>query len=110
LGSYNRLADMDSFYFDLDDEVAKKEKNKARRLRDSQWWKRKRGAGICYYCKKKFKAIELTMDHLIPISRGGESRRGNIVPACKPCNNKKKYMLPFEWDEYIESTAQDTSD
>lgn len=97
---------MESFYFDLDDEAAKKEKNKARRLRDSQWWKRKRSTGLCHYCQSTFKATELTMDHLIPIVRGGKSSRGNIVPACKPCNNKKKYMLPFEWEAHLESIGQ----
>lgn len=97
---------MDSFYFDLDDEAAKKEKNKARRLRDTQWWKRKRSTGLCHYCKEKFKPDELTMDHLVPIVRGGKSSRGNIVPACKPCNNKKKYMLPSEWEAYLDSIGQ----
>ncbi len=98
---------MDPFYFDLDEETAKREKNKARRLRDSQWWKRKRSKGLCHYCKEIFKATELTMDHLIPIARGGKSSRGNIVPACKACNNKKKYMLPFEWEAYLESIGQE---
>ncbi len=97
---------MKPFYFDLDEEAAKKEKNKARRLRDSQWWKRKRSDGLCHYCKEIFKPSELTMDHLIPIARGGKSSRGNIVPACKPCNNKKKYMLPFEWETYLESIGR----
>ena len=36
------------------------------------------------------------MDHLIPLVRGGKSTKGNIVPACKDCNNKKKYALPWE--------------
>jgi hypothetical protein len=25
------------------------------------------------------------------------------VPACKECNNRKKYLLPIEWDEYLSS-------
>jgi len=43
------------------------------------------------------------MDHIIPLSRGGTSERFNIVPACKECNNRKKYLLPTEWDEYLNS-------
>ena len=43
------------------------------------------------------------MDHKIPLSRGGTSDRINIVPACKECNNKKKYLLPWEWEEYLKS-------
>ncbi|MGD8512475.1 MAG: HNH endonuclease, partial [Deltaproteobacteria bacterium] len=38
-----------------------------------------------------------------PLSRGGTSKKGNVVPACKDCNNKKKYMLPIEWEAYLES-------
>jgi 5-methylcytosine-specific restriction enzyme A len=38
----------------------------------------------------------LTMDHLVPLIRGGRSTKGNLVPACKPCNTKKKHQLVFE--------------
>jgi 5-methylcytosine-specific restriction endonuclease McrA len=41
------------------------------------------------------------MDHLVPIVRGGKSVAGNVVPACKDCNTKKKFLLPTEWDEYL---------
>ena len=41
------------------------------------------------------------MDHLIPLARGGRSTKDNLVPSCKDCNNKKKSMLPVEWEEYI---------
>ncbi len=90
-----------------DDTHIKREKAKARDLRDSQWWKRKRSSGICYYCGGKFKPAELTMDHLIPIARGGRSVQGNVVPACKDCNSKKKYLLPSEWEEYLETIKRE---
>jgi len=41
------------------------------------------------------------MDHVVPVVRGGKSSRGNLVPACKECNSRKKYLLPVEWDEYL---------
>jgi 5-methylcytosine-specific restriction endonuclease McrA len=41
------------------------------------------------------------MDHLIPLIRGGKAVKSNIVSACKACNSKKKYLLPIEWEEYI---------
>jgi 5-methylcytosine-specific restriction endonuclease McrA len=41
------------------------------------------------------------MDHIVPIIRGGKSTKRNIVIACKECNNKKKYMLPIEWEDYL---------
>lgn len=78
------------------------QKQKARELRNSAWWKKKISDGKCYYCGKEFNPTDLTMDHKIPLSRGGKSEKINLVPACKECNNKKKYLLPTEWDEYLE--------
>jgi len=98
---------MTDHFISVDDEHIKKEKAKARELRASQWWKRKRSSGICTYCGSTFKPVDLTMDHLIPIVRGGRSVQGNLVPACKECNNKKKYLLPTEWEEYLTSLAKD---
>ena len=72
------------------------ERAKARELRKSQWWKNEIARGICHYCGKEFKSKELTMDHKVPISRGGKSTKGNIVPSCKECNNKKTYMTPVD--------------
>ena len=43
----------------------------------------------CQYCSKKFKASELTFDHVISRSRGGVSSWENVVSACFKCNNKK---------------------
>ena len=79
------------------------EKQKARELRHSAWWKNKVADGICYYCDQKFLPTELTMDHKIPLSKGGHTEKINVVPCCKECNNKKKYLLPTEWDEYMKS-------
>ena len=94
---------MADIFTTVDDEHIRREKAKARELRNSSWWKRKRSTGICYYCGNKFKPAELTMDHLIPVARGGRSVSGNLVPACKECNSKKKYLLPLEWEEYLGS-------
>jgi 5-methylcytosine-specific restriction endonuclease McrA len=79
-----------------DDKHIAREKAKARELRQSGWWKQKLAAGICHYCGKKFTPDELTMDHIVPIVRGGKSVKSNVVPACKECNNKKKYLTPVE--------------
>ncbi len=93
---------MDYFISQVTDEELKRERAKARELRQSQWWKRRRGEGVCHYCGRKFPPTELTMDHVVPLIRGGKSTKGNSVPACKECNNKKKHMLPIEWEEYLE--------
>lgn len=101
---------VESFYTDVDDEEIKREKAKARELRNSQWWKRRRSTGVCHYCGRKFKPAELTMDHIVPIGRGGKSAKGNVVPACKECNTKKKYMLLMEWEEYLKSVREEGSE
>ena len=95
------------YFITVSEKHIKREKARARDLRDSQWWRRKRSAGICYYCGKTFRPADLTMDHLIPIARGGKSVQGNLVPACKECNNKKKYLLPTEWEEYLNTLQKD---
>jgi 5-methylcytosine-specific restriction endonuclease McrA len=40
----------------------------------------------CFYCKRKKK---LTLDHVIPLSKGGQHTKMNVVPACGPCNSRK---------------------
>lgn len=73
-----------------------RERKKAQELKRSQWWKNILGKGVCHYCEQKFSATELTMDHLVPVARGGKSVRGNVVPACKKCNTEKKLATPVE--------------
>jgi 5-methylcytosine-specific restriction enzyme A len=91
------------FQVETPPEAVLREKEKARALRKSQWWQRKLARGECYYCHRKVSPADLTMDHLVPVVRGGLSTRGNVVPACKSCNNQKKYLLPVEWEEYLKS-------
>lgn len=52
---------------------------------------------ICQYCGDKFKASELTFDHVMPKSRGGPTNWENIVSCCHTCNNKKADRTPQEW-------------
>ena len=79
-----------------DEKHIAREKQKARELRKSQWWQQQLQKGICHYCGKHFNAEDLTMDHILPIVRGGKSTKGNIVACCKQCNNDKKYLTPAE--------------
>lgn len=100
---------IDPFISFISEEEIKREKQKARELRKSQWWKRKCSGGVCYYCHNRFHSGELTMDHVVPIVRGGKSTKGNVVPVCRECNNKKKYLLPIEWEEYMERLKRKAS-
>jgi 5-methylcytosine-specific restriction protein A len=79
----------------------RKEKEKAKALRKTQWWQRQLGKGRCHYCGRSVAPQLLTMDHVVPLARGGRSTRGNLVPCCKECNNNKKYLLPIEWQSYM---------
>ncbi len=74
----------------------KREREKARELRASAWWKAQLQRGVCHYCGRHVGPVALTMDHVVPVSRGGRSVRGNCVPCCKDCNNRKKSHTPAE--------------
>ncbi|MGN0878792.1 MAG: HNH endonuclease [Oligosphaeraceae bacterium] len=98
--------DFGSYFIPADDEHVRREKAKARELRASQWWKNELGKGVCHYCGRRVPPRELTMDHIVPIIRGGFTRKGNVVTCCKDCNSRKKYLLPVEWQEYLEQLAR----
>lgn len=93
--------EIDRFTPEVAEGVIKKERAAGRELRRSSWWKRKLSHGKCYYCNKSVSPKELTMDHIVPVIRGGKSQKSNIVAACKDCNNRKKHMIPIEWEEYL---------
>ncbi|RMD81991.1 MAG: HNH endonuclease [Lentisphaerae bacterium] len=87
----------DNFFFTAADEQhIRREKARARELRRSQWWKNRLAEGRCHYCGGTFKPSELTMDHVVPIVRGGKSTRTNVVPACRECNQDKGYHVPVD--------------
>ncbi len=50
----------------------------------------------CQYCGEVFKTNELTFDHVIPKSKGGDTSWENIVAACGRCNTKKSDFLSSE--------------
>lgn len=49
--------------------------------------------GVCAYCQNP----ATTFDHIVPLSRGGLTEPGNIVPACRSCNSSKRDRLLTEW-------------
>ena len=53
----------------------------------------KRDNNTCVYCGSK---DELTLDHVLPKSRGGRTSWDNVVTACHKCNNKKDNKTPEE--------------
>lgn len=75
---------------------AKREREKARALRNTDWWRGKLQQGVCHYCGKNVGAANLTMDHVVPVARGGKSVKSNCVPCCKECNSSKRALTPAE--------------
>lgn len=53
----------------------------------------KRDLSSCVYCGNRH---DLTLDHVLPKSRGGKTNWENLVTACKKCNSKKGDLLPEE--------------
>src|ERR1044072_7796681 len=50
----------------------------------------------CQYCHRTLPSVELTLDHVIPRSRAGETAWENLVACCHPCNNRKGNRTPDE--------------
>jgi 5-methylcytosine-specific restriction endonuclease McrA len=100
---------VESFIIQTTQEEIREEKEKARALRKTRWWQQRLARGICHYCGREFPPSHLTLDHIVPLIRGGKTKRGNVVPACKECNNRKKYLLPWEWEQYLKDTGKKSS-
>lgn len=55
-----------------------------------------RDHNLCLYCGQQFPPSQLTRDHVVPVSRGGECVWENCVTACKNCNQRKDDRTPDE--------------
>jgi 5-methylcytosine-specific restriction protein A len=98
------------FIPEITPDALRREKERAREMRRTAWWRRRIAAGVCHYCGRRVGAKTLTMDHIVPLIRGGRSVRGNAVPACKDCNSKKQSLLPWEWDQFLRSRGEALDD
>jgi hypothetical protein len=52
---------------------------------------------LCLYCGESFSPRNLTRDHVIPVSRGGDNAWTNVASACTGCNHRKNDRTPAEW-------------
>lgn len=55
-----------------------------------------RDRNLCAYCGNHYTRTDLTRDHILPRSKGGENSWMNLVTACKGCNHKKADKTPTE--------------
>lgn len=54
-------------------------------------------AKMCSYCGRTMRSVEKSLDHVVPLSRGGAHSITNVVIACKPCNFSKHTATLEEW-------------
>lgn len=78
--------------------VARQNERRTRELQagpmDAAYVKTLLEARWCWYCDRKGK---VTIDHVVPISRGGSNANDNLAPACVRCNSEKHDKTLFEW-------------
>ncbi|EOD00193.1 HNH endonuclease [Caldisalinibacter kiritimatiensis] len=55
----------------------------------------------CFYCGKSLKFKQITLDHFIPLSKGGTSDIFNVVTCCKKCNKLKADKMPGNYEDTI---------
>ncbi|MCX7670457.1 MAG: HNH endonuclease, partial [Anaerolineae bacterium] len=51
---------------------------------------------VCAYCGRQFAEADLTVEHIVPVSRGGQHVWTNVVTACRSCNTRKGNRTPEE--------------
>ncbi|MEJ2653937.1 MAG: HNH endonuclease [Acidihalobacter sp.] len=54
----------------------------------------RRDGSICMYCGERFRARDLSRDHVRPVSQGGQDKWTNVITACKRCNHHKAGRTP----------------
>lgn len=83
------------FMIQVSEEEIKKEREKARVLRQSRWWKQRLARGICHYCQRRFPPAALSMDHVVPLIRGGKTTRGTWSRLVRSATVRKSTSSPW---------------
>ncbi len=83
-------------YIFADEDHVRRERAKTREAKKSRWWQQKTASGLCHYCGRKYPFKQLTMDHVVPLARGGTTSPGNVVPCCRNCNKAKGVDTPVD--------------
>ena len=79
----------------------------SQRAKNSSQWKKvrkriiARDQGICAYCGQE---NSTTVDHVLPVARGGDDSESNLVCACVSCNTSKGKKMPFDFFEAVSTT------
>jgi len=63
----------------------------------------------CQYCFTELVYHNITIEHILPVSRGGETSYRNCVAACRPCNRRKANQTPEEANMRLRRPPTDPS-
>jgi hypothetical protein len=86
---YNKIEDLILIANGEKEEVLSEKKHQRKELKGLKNKVKKRHK-MCYICKKPFNAENKpTLEHKIPLSKGGSNREDNLVASCLECNRKK---------------------
>ena len=86
---------MSDYYAPIDPDELKRERAKARELRQSPWWKRRISAGVCHYCRRQVGIARLTMDHVVPLGRGGAAAAATSWPRARTATRGSDHSFPW---------------
>lgn len=64
--------------------------------------------GKCAYCGQHRNHKYMSIDHIIPLSKGGTNDVGNLQCVCKKCNGLKEDMLPHEFTMFIRGMLENS--
>lgn len=94
LASYDELISSPSVTWNIPAVIRYRRGNNSRKqkIRFSRTNVFLRDGYVCQYCQKSFLSSQLTLDHVIPRSHGGQRCWENIVSACRQCNAKKSNL------------------
>lgn len=54
---------------------------------------------VCPYCDRLMQSADKSLDHIHPVSRGGQHTLGNVTVCCKSCNARKR---DAEWGVWLQ--------
>lgn len=64
--------------------------------------------GLCAYCGQRRQLKRMTVDHIIPLSKGGTNDIDNLQCTCRKCNGLKEDMLPSEFTVFIQNMLENS--
>lgn len=73
-------------------------KARRRKIRETVLWREK---SRCAYCRCQLTMETMTLDHVVPRSKGGAFEVGNLIASCGPCNSAKGNQEGGKWSPAV---------